>query len=311
MTEFSAHQFRETAKEALAVSSTYIRDVILGNVDLSHYLTKGDKTAVTMIDKKSQELAKPIILRDLSNYRLNQEESNEEEGNFNSRIVIYHDPLDGTGGFLMGAPTPSVILAAYDSVKKQVLAVGTMEPTTGRLWFSANGEGAWLNRFDYQTEKWLSTDGEPIRVNQQDIQGSHVLVDVSHPFSRLGGTKPILYTGGCRALTTSLESKGAKVASFYTNGGHYALVASGRPTLVGNITTAIGGPFDVAGLLHVVEAGGVAQCYEISNKDGLRNLQWLSKTQDIELADIVIAANNPQNLEHLKTATQVAVGYRM
>ena len=27
--------------------------------------------------------------------------------------------------------------------------------------------------------------------------------------------------------------------------------------LLGNITTAIGGPFDIAGLLHVIEAGGV------------------------------------------------------
>lgn len=307
--EFSPHKFRETTKEALAVSATYIRDAILGNVDLSDYLIKGDKTAVTVVDMESQARALPIIKRDLGQYRLNAEETEGDSGDLSSNIRIYFDPLDGTGGFLIGGPTPTIILGAYDSSQKQVLAVATMEPITGRFWFSAKDEGAWLNKFDYHAEKWTSEDGKQIQVNDHErLKGSHVLVDVNHAFSRLSGTKPILTANGRRTLTSELEAAGAKETTFYTNGGHYALVATGRPTLVGNITTAIGGPFDVAGLLHVIEAGGVAQCYDIL-EGAPRLLRQLEHSQDIEAADIVIAANKAETLKTLERVVSTGVGH--
>ena len=184
-----------------------------------------------------------------------------------------------------------------------------MEPSTGRFWFSSKANGAFLNRYDYNTGKFDSEDGRQIHVNNREgLNGSHVLVDVDHGFERTtleGKKKQILYPKERRELYRSIEAEGGKVASFYTNGGHFALTSMGNPTVIGNITTAIGGPFDIAGIRHVLEAGGEAQCYEITE----RKLYALSDSQDIEAADMVIAANNKNNLkkleEILKNATLI------
>ncbi|MFH1503103.1 MAG: inositol monophosphatase family protein [Candidatus Diapherotrites archaeon] len=304
---FDARKFIECSKEALAVSSNYIRKAILGEVDLSEYIIKGDKSAVTIVDTTSQALALPIIQRDLGQYRLNQEESDEEIGNLESNIVIYHDPLDGTGGFLVGVPTPTVILGAYDSKNKEVLACGTMEPSTGRAWFSAKGEGAWKNIFDYPSQKWVYENGVPIKVNNHKIKDdSIVLVDIPFPFKRKtkNGLKEMLTQEGRRTLSNELENAGAKESSSQSNGSHYALTAQGRPLLVGNITTAIGGPFDVVGLLHVNEAGGESRCYYLSPSRELIQTEGY----DIENADAVIAANNLENLLVLENAYGRAIG---
>ena len=221
----------------------------------------------------------------------------------------------------MGGQTRMVIRGAYDSGAKQVLAAATMEPTTGRFWFSAKRDGAWLNRFDYESGQWLSEDGLLLHVNQQGLQKGAVLVDVNHAFAREKGKRSVLYADGRRALSSGIEAAGAKESTFYTNGGHFALSATGRPTLVGNITTAIGGPFDVIGLLHVVEAGGVARCYNIETNPTTGNRKLDSgqmfnhdtevvDCHDIEAADMVIAANNGDNLERLEEILSKAVEFR-
>ena len=307
--DFDYKRFRKVSQDALVPAAEYIRGAILGEVDLSQYLIKGDKTAVTIVDRTSEDISRPIILSGFPELSLRQEETKGVLGNPNSPIKLYHDPLDGTGGFLIGGPTPTIILAAYDSSTKKVLACSTMEPSTGRFWFSSKANGAFLNRYDYNTGKFDSEDGKQIHVNNREgLNGSHVLVDVDHGFERTtleGKKKQILYPKERRDLSRSIEAEGGKVASFYTNGGHFALTSMGNPTVIGNITTAIGGPFDIAGIRHVLEAGGEAQCYEITE----RKLYALSDSQDIEAADMVIAANNKSNLkkleEILKNATLI------
>jgi len=169
----------------------------------------------------------------------------------------------------LGGPTPTIILAAYDSSAREVLACSTMEPSTGRFWFSSKGNGAFLSRFDYHSGKFNSLEGRQIHVNNKEgLKGSHVLVDVDHGFER-----------------------------------HYALIAMGNPTIIGNITTAIGGPYDVSGIRHVIEAGGVATCYEILG----RKLYSLDNSQDIERADVVISTNNHENLNNLEKVLNSAV----
>ncbi|MDP3986951.1 MAG: inositol monophosphatase family protein [Nanoarchaeota archaeon] len=304
---FDPQEFRKVSEEALVPAAEYIRGAILGEVDLSGYLVKGDKTAVTVVDRRSQEISRPVIQRAFPQYRLNQEESEEESGNNDSPIVLYHDPLDGTGGFLMGGATPTIILAAYDSSRKEILACSTMEPSTGRFWFSSIEGGTLLKRFDYDSENFDSEEGRPLSVNSKEgLNGSHVLIDVDHGFERktiYEEKRQILTSEGRRGISRAIEGTGGKIASFYTNGGHYAYVATGRPTLVGCITTAIGGPFDVAGLRHVLEAGGAAQCYRINEE---RNLLAIN-SQDIEEADIVIATNNIGNLSALEDITKQSV----
>jgi len=206
----------------------------------------------------------------------------------------------------LGGPTPTIILAAYDSSAREVLACSTMEPSTGRFWFSSKGNGAFLSRFDYHSGKFNSLEGRQIHVNNKEgLKGSHVLVDVDHGFERPtnDSSKQMLYPEGRREISRLVEAEGGKVASFYTNGGHYALIAMGNPTIIGNITTAIGGPYDVSGIRHVIEAGGVATCYEILG----RKLYSLDNSQDIERADVVISTNNHENLNNLEKVLNSAV----
>ncbi len=302
---FDALKFRKVSEDALVPAAEFIRKRIIGEEDIGEYLIKGDKTLVTDTDKRSEEISRPIILSGFPELGLKQEETKGVLGNQNSPIKLYHDPLDGTGGFLIGGATPTIILAAYDSLAKEVLACSTMEPSTGRFWFSSRGNGAYLKRFDYHKSKFDSQDGRQIRVNNQGLNGSHVLIDVDHGFERTtlqGKKRSILTSEGRRELSRRIESEAGKVASFYTNGGHYAYVATGRPTLIGCITTAVGGPFDIAGLRHVLESGGVAKCYIISSE---RELFY--KGQDIESADMVIAANNEANLNILEKILKDAV----
>lgn len=292
-------KFYRVAQEALSESSRYIRDAILGNVDLSEFLIKGDRTAVTIVDEKSQKIAIPIIQRGFPEYGIRAEEGKGFFGNPDSPIRLMLDPLDGTGGFLIGGPTPTVIFGAYDRGIKQVAAVATMEPTTGRFWFSAKGEGAYRNRFDYNKNEWIDQDsrGQKVHVSNAKMEGAHVLVDVDHTFSRKlpdGSLRKILSQAGRRILSDRIENAGAKTASFYTNGGHYALVANGNPTLAGCVTTAVGGPYDIAGIRHVLEAGGDARGYRIKEREGTRLIEGIG--EDIELADFAIAANSEKNM---------------
>jgi len=99
--DFDPVKFRNVSQEALVPAAEYIRQAILGEVDLSQYLIKGDKTAVTVVDKKSEEISRPIILAGFPELSLKQEETKGILGNPNSPIKLYHDPLDGTGGFLI------------------------------------------------------------------------------------------------------------------------------------------------------------------------------------------------------------------
>jgi hypothetical protein len=299
--DFDTVKFRTAAEEALPLSSEYIRGAITGSVDLSKYLIKGDKTAVTIVDGESQRLARPILISAFPDYAINQEEVGGAEGVKGARIAIYHDPLDGTGTFLIGAPNPTVILGAYDRLTKQVLATATMEPISGRFWFSARGEGTKYKVFDYDSLGW--SPEETRHVNNQGIRGSLVTVDVSHPFTRTvrgtGESRLCLQQGERRKLTTRLENAGAKESCMNSNGASYAFLSLGRPMFAGHITTAIGGPFDVIGLLHVLESGGAAQCYLVSQETSGRKLERLAP-EDIEAADMVIAANNPDNLMTLE-----------
>jgi len=302
---FDGLKFRKVAAEALLSSSLYIVDEMLGKTNRA-YRIKEDRSIVTRVDIESQRLGRKIILSHFPHYRLNQEEAEIDGGMENSEIVIYHDPLDGTRSFLLGGVSSCVGLSVYDSKKKQVLAAATMEPISGRFWSSLREGGTWLSRYDYHTQEW--TEEAKISVNQDGLRGSSVLVDTSRPFKKRfedGQKKMILSQDGRRSLTSGLENAGLKEMTFNTNCGHYAYLSLGSPSLIGVITTAIGGPFDIGGILHVNEAGGISQCYQIEGERD-RSLELISG-EDIENADMVIAANNESNLRALEKIVAEAI----
>jgi fructose-1,6-bisphosphatase/inositol monophosphatase family enzyme len=307
--EFSLEKFHKVSQEALSKSAYYVKDAIDGKVDLTDYLVKPDKGAVSVVDNESENIARPIIQTNFSDCELIQEEAGNR-GNPNSNIRIYHDALDGSWPFLLGGICSTLILATYNKSKRRVEAVATMEPESGRFWYADRENNTTLSIFNYDNGKF---EGErDIHVNNQDIKRGKVLVDCTTPFSRPmddGPLKLIFSQRGRRKLTDLLEETGASEFSFGTNGLHYSLIALGRPLAIGTITTAKGGPYDVAPLLLVKQAGGAAQCYEI-REGKKRRLFPLEHAEDIERADIVIAANNPQNLEKIFEAARKAVSYK-
>lgn len=296
--DFDVQQFKDVAKEALSVSGAYIHSVILSSICVSEYDVKDDKTLVTKVDKESQKIACPIILKNLPDYKLKQEESEEYLGNLNSDIVIYHDPLDGTRGFVLGGLAQTVILGAYDSAQKIVLAAATMEPISGRFWFSARGEGTEQSIFDYSRGTGWGTLNRKLKVNDYKLSDRGcIFTETNSPY------KDNMTLAGRLKLSEEIQKAGGKESSLLGNGIHYALVASGRPTLIGVITTARGGPQDLSGILHVKESGGVVQCYNIKEK------ALYPLGEDIESARVAIGANNTNTLNKLEKALSLAVSY--
>lgn len=81
-----------------------------------------------------------------------------------------------------------------------------------------------------------------------------------------------------------------------SNGRHLALVAGGKGGVVGSVTTAVGGPWDVAGALLVMEAGGAAVGL---SKTGFGHYEECDPLRVGEY-DVLIAANSMETLKYLK-----------
>ncbi len=83
-----------------------------------------------------------------------------------------------------------------------------------------------------------------------------------------------------------------------SNGLHQALVANGGERLVGSITLAMGGPWDVCGVRLVLNAGGVARAFERTSAGALREQDPL----DPEAYDMLITGNNKDTADFLTRA---------
>ena len=308
--EFSAEKFLEVSQEALSQSAVHIRKAMLGYVDAPEYKKKEDKSILTPTDVISQNIARPIILEGLPDIRLVQEESDKDLGNLESEVYGYFDPLDGSRPFLMGGVTSTNILGLWDSKNKEILAVSTMEPMSGRFWHSTKGKGTYLSVYDYTTGEF--DEGRQLHVSDQEFSGSRVFIDATEGFARkvrgTGEKRQVFYNQGRRELTNLLQANGANEISFFSNGSHYAVVSLGRPLTAVCITSAIGGPYDITGMLHVIESGGVAQCYGIREEGGKRGIYEMG--QNIKDADLAVAANTQKNLDMVAGILNKAANYR-
>jgi histidinol-phosphatase len=139
------------------------------------------------------------------------------------------DPLDGTGRYVRGARDWGTIVAL---VRDGDVAVGVMtQPSRGRRWWAARGEGAW------------SSDGRRLQVSNAPALSSALLCDDHrgnasrggrhHPGARLVG-----HCGDCRS------PRGMPNALVVAEGG-------------ADLAVRIASPWDLAaGKVIVEEAGG-------------------------------------------------------
>jgi hypothetical protein len=125
-----------------------------------------------------------------------------------------------------------------------------------------------------------------------------VLLDVSHGFNR--GVRQILTDGQLYRLLQVLNSR-VKLLLPGSNGLNHSLVANGGENLMGAITTAIGGPYDIGGVLLVLNAGGKAKAFRIDENRQLIEVDPL----DVLAADLLISGNTQETVDILSQQLKI------
>ena len=141
-----------------------------GKINLSQADTKGVNDYVSSVDRRSEEVMKEFLTRELSDSVFLGEEMGQEESGGAYRWIV--DPLDGTTNFLQGFPIFAVSAALERCVAGEkwgeLTAGAVIHPLTGDLWTAAKGQGAFKN-------------GRPIHIGQKENL-SNCLLATGFPF---------------------------------------------------------------------------------------------------------------------------------
>ncbi len=246
-------------------------------------ITKDDTTIVTTADIDSDQAGKDV-LRKIPGIRVHGEESGVE-GSSESGITVYLDGLDGSMPYALGALTSTVIVSATDETGKVVYCL-VGQPATGRVWKGGVEDRTEMWYVDGTIEDYLS---RPIFVRDTPLSGStRVLIDSYPGFTRKGlnGKRVILSIKQLDELHTKIQSISGFLA-LGSNGLHHALVAGGGSVQPSAITTAIGGPWDVAPVLLVTQAGGSARAFHVTDNGEFEDRDPLA----IATYDILVTGN--------------------
>jgi histidinol-phosphatase len=275
--------------EALIASFKQIRPFLLNQQDIGQIETKADDTLLTIADRLSENAGFEILRRYFPDVPIIREESGLSEGSADWQI--WYDPIDGTASFTIGAPTSTVICAAYSTTERSLLAVAIGEPAYKRIWLAAKDNGCRLFILD---DEYNIQQTVPKKVWDGKLGSSTaVFLDLTRGFARDKGERQILSDKQAEKLVKLLASK-VRLQLYGSNGLHQALVANGNDKVVGGITTAMGGPWDAAGALLVQEAGGQCVAYEVRGGELI-----FSNSQNPMDYDILVYANNQQTLAFL------------
>lgn len=197
--------------------------------------------------------------------------------------------MDGTLPFTVGLPTSTVILGAYDAEAKRMLACTIGEPATGRLWHTREGK-SYAATWDFAARHVRNVRQITVWPGQLS-SATAVLLDNPQGFRRSG--RQILTNVQVQGLLQLLAHHRLLMAG--SNGAHQAMVAQGNDKMAGAITSAIGGPQDVCGVQLVLNAGGSAKAFRMTDQ---RRLQEVNP-QAIEDYDMLVVGNSPDTVETL------------
>jgi len=231
---------------------------------------KKDGTIVTAADTASAEAIVPVIRCEYPEADVSREDGSPIK-NKGYRIRFLIDPLDGTAPFASGAPTSSVIIAVYDQVLQRIVGCAIGDVGIGRYWLTYEGcDFAYVSCPRPESERarniWNIHVANPQR---QGTEKFPVYLDTLD-FKPTDGRGSL--NAAQRAALCGLVEQNYMLQKYGSNGLHQALVAQGLNDTVGSITTAIGGPWDVAGALLVRKAGGVARAFRLREQDGEMHL---------------------------------------
>lgn len=217
---------------------------------LSGSSDKSDGTIVTRTDFLSEKAGIAILKR------LTLPIWSEERGRpklMSGTSIVLYDPLDGTRFYKTGAGGVNVIASILDASGRVIICV-VGEVDTGRIFFACTGYGTWV----FYSYGQLLDDikkARRCRVWAGKVKTGTVMFDITPGFTK-EGFRPIPNPALGRLFASLFGEYRLLIGS---NGINQALVALGREEVVGSITTALGGPWDVAPVLLILEAGGYAQ----------------------------------------------------
>lgn len=278
MKRFNVDVFMNIGIQAAIAAMREVASYQLGIKEFSKAEVKeSDQTLVTVADRDSQRAAFEVIRRlDPGAHIIGEEDKTADDGKDGWLI----DPLDGTNGFSKGLITSTVVVA----YRVQGIVVGCIigEPISARIWVSGVGLMHFLTFADKGGHEVFGVCKTP--VSEQSL----VFLDVSHAFRGKNTDSQIA------RLFSSLSGE-VKILMPGSNALMQALVAYGRDHMVGSITTAIGGPWDVCGVFLVRSAGGVAQAFKKTVQGDLADVNPLQ----VGDYDFLICANTQETLDFL------------
>ena len=270
------------------VRAYQLRDKTIGEASIK----KADETFLTVADRKCGEVLRAFVRQHFPNVRSNIEDAGVSDEQ--SNVTVYGDPVDGTLPFTVGLPTSTVILGAYDKETQQVLATTIGEPASGRLWYT-RGSQCCAATWDFTTQQLRNE--RQVTVWQGALsKDTAVFLDNPKGFKR--SSRQILTDEQVGQLLVKLAKYRLLMAG--SNGLHQAVVAQGNDKMAGGITSAIGGPQDVCGVKLVLDAGGAARAFRMSESIMTGSCRFNEVLPHaIEDYDVLVYGNNQDTVDQL------------
>lgn len=218
---------------------------------------KPNGTYASFVDEQAEQIALPYLRK--AGLEVTTEESGIHGASEGDEIILL-DPLDGTIDFLAGGSNHVVIAATLNRKTMLVTRSVVIEVVSGMVRFAVTGKGTYSFQF---RGKNLEADLASARQDHvwegKVSQSTRLLVDFAPLFKKGGAYPEVPHERWCR-FTAELYAK-TGIGNLFSNGMHRGLVSGGGARIVGAVTTALGGPWDVAPVLLELEAGGYAKAF--------------------------------------------------
>ena len=108
---FDATKFQKVGIKAVRSSMAIIRPYFMGKAIGEAKVKSRDKTLLTKVDRQSEDAGFKVLRKSFPDAPIVREEGGLSDGSADWKI--WYDPIDGTRAFIIGAPTSTVICAAY------------------------------------------------------------------------------------------------------------------------------------------------------------------------------------------------------
>jgi len=169
----------ELAREA----GEAILDFYEGPLNVEQKSSADDLEPVTQADKIANELIVSRLVWEFPDDGILAEESIDTEHRLERKRAWMVDPLDGTNGFIDGNGDFAVQIGLAEDGECVVGVV--YQPLTGVLYRAVRGQGTWIERPEYESERAEVSD-------QRDVTRMRLAASRSHRSSRMNKVVSIL-----------------------------------------------------------------------------------------------------------------------